>query len=193
MITDLPAGPGWRGCTDPRNVARCRRSAQVPARMLVAGASKQQLGGQVFWLTALNGPGQPSRLAAVASLVQKPGRIQRRPRDGFAPSSLFSSAAPAGALEAQVEFASLEAAQSVPVSREATPLAGTANEMENVTSLGRRVPECPKLAPDRQALIPWPRAIRLLFDHLRPERLTVESAASISLRGGRWSETDRLR
>ncbi|SIO46989.1 hypothetical protein SAMN05444166_5007 [Singulisphaera sp. GP187] len=75
-----------------RRTARCRRSASGPPGCLMAEASEQKLDGQVFWLTALNGPGQPSRLAAVAIHVRMPDRLQRRPRDGFTPSSLLSPA-----------------------------------------------------------------------------------------------------
>jgi len=49
---------------------------------------------QVFWLTAGNGLHPPSHDSAVAvACWAHPRRIQRRPRDGFAPSSLFSPAA----------------------------------------------------------------------------------------------------
>src|SRR5262249_6646420 len=49
-----------RGFTSaPRSMARCRWSASVPARMLVAEASEQSLDGQVFWLAARGGPRAP--------------------------------------------------------------------------------------------------------------------------------------
>jgi hypothetical protein len=38
-----------------------RRTATMPARTLEAEASEQQLGRQVFWLTARSGPERPSR------------------------------------------------------------------------------------------------------------------------------------
>ena len=61
--------------------------------MPAAGASQQKLDGQVFWLKARDDPGRPSRLVAVARFDRGPGRLQRRARDGFAPSSLFSPCA----------------------------------------------------------------------------------------------------
>jgi hypothetical protein len=49
-------------------------------------------------------PGQPSRLAAVACAnARGPDRLQRRPRDGFSPSSLFSPEMPEGTPGAPVE------------------------------------------------------------------------------------------
>ncbi len=54
---DLSAGPGKRvPLRPPGTWPLSRRSARVPARMLLAEASEQRLDGQVFWLSARNGP-----------------------------------------------------------------------------------------------------------------------------------------
>jgi hypothetical protein len=58
--------------------------------MLVAEASEQKFDGQVFWLSALGGPRTAFPPHGSGRKVRGPCRIQRRPRDGFAPSSLFS-------------------------------------------------------------------------------------------------------
>jgi hypothetical protein len=47
-------------------------SAAMPARMLVAEASKQSLDGQVFWLSARSGPERPSHVGPLV-LVQNQG------------------------------------------------------------------------------------------------------------------------
>ena len=65
------------------------------ARLLKAEAPEQSLDGQVFWLTARNGPRTTfPRLALGRPLqwstkVREPRRLQRRPRNGVAPFSLL--------------------------------------------------------------------------------------------------------
>ena len=102
METVLSAGVGQRGSTSA--LSQRHRPVQTDCnhacRMLEAEASEQELGRQVFWLTARSGPEQPSRRrsskgpSAVASLSSGPGRSQQRPCNGFAPFSLFVPLAP---------------------------------------------------------------------------------------------------
>jgi hypothetical protein len=65
-------------------------SARGPARMPAAGASQQKLDRQVFWLSAHDSSQAAFPLCSSGLNAQEPDRLQRRPRDGFAPSSLFS-------------------------------------------------------------------------------------------------------
>jgi hypothetical protein len=79
--------------------------ACAPARRLVGrstGTVTRRAG--LLALGSLTDPGRPSRLAAVAFAdARGPGRSQRRPRDGFSPSSLFSPGMPEGTPGAPVE------------------------------------------------------------------------------------------
>jgi hypothetical protein len=75
---------------DPPARGSLQTVCERPARMLVAEASEQKLDGQVFWLTAHDGPRTAFPPRGSGLSVRGPGRLQRRPRDGFSPSSLFS-------------------------------------------------------------------------------------------------------
>src|SRR5437016_11680544 len=71
-----------------------RRDQDHAARMLVAEASELLPGRQVFWLSAASGfrTAFPDRLThgpVARNKVRRPRRSQRRPRNGFAPFSLF--------------------------------------------------------------------------------------------------------
>ncbi len=82
-----------RGCHfDPPARGTLQTVCERPARMLVAEASEQHSTGRSSGSRLVTDPGRPSRLAAVALVIRGPGRLQRRPRDGFAPSSLLSPA-----------------------------------------------------------------------------------------------------
>jgi hypothetical protein len=58
--------------------------------MPAAGASQQKLDGQVFWLTAHESSQAAFPPCGSGLIAQEHSRLQRRPRDGFTPSSLFS-------------------------------------------------------------------------------------------------------
>ncbi|APW59418.1 hypothetical protein BSF38_00841 [Paludisphaera borealis] len=87
---DLSAGPGMVGASTPPYVpdADSLRSARV--RMLEAEASQLRLDGQVFWLTAHSGLRTAFPPCGSGMFVRWPDRLQRRPRAGFPPASLFS-------------------------------------------------------------------------------------------------------
>jgi hypothetical protein len=83
---------GGERCFDLSVACPVQASARGPARMPVAGASQQNLDGQVFWLSASDGSRAAFPPCGSGLIAQEPDRLQRRPRDGFSPSSLFSPA-----------------------------------------------------------------------------------------------------
>ena len=94
MGADLPAGSGkMRVRSDPSGAQALYRirSARLTRPDACGRSIEQKLDGQVFWLSARSGYSSPSQtFTRPVAFIEKPGRSQRRPRNGFAPFSLLS-------------------------------------------------------------------------------------------------------
>src|SRR5216684_3660762 len=77
--------------------------------MLAAEASVWRLDRQVFWLTARNGP-RTAFPREQWHCIRRPGRLQRRPRNGISPFSLLSPRAAGNQSSSQGNYVAGEGA-----------------------------------------------------------------------------------